>query len=236
MRSIAARWGAGEGLGPNGSLSIPNQPLIRPQPLAPARRTATFSRTGRRKEPVFLVMVLIAFAASPSRPAAATTWTVLPGDSKISFSGEHAGNKFKGTFEKWDAAISFDPADLAGSKATVTVALASAKTGDPTYDKTMPAADWFDAAKGPAGVFETTGFRAVSGEAFEADGTLAIRGVKVPVVLAFDFKATGETAKLTGNTKLKRLDFAIGKGSDESGSWVSLEIPVEVSLSLKKAP
>ena len=169
-------------------------------------------------------------------PAAAATWAVVPGDSKISFSGEHAGNKFKGTFEKWDAAINFDPADLAGSKATVNVALASAKTGDPTYDKTMPSVDWLDVAKGPTGVFETTAFKAVGGETFEADGTLAIRGVKVPVVLVFDFKATGDTAKLTGKTKLKRLDFSIGKGSDESGSWVSLEIPVEVSVSLKKGP
>lgn len=166
--------------------------------------------------------------------AVATTWSVVPADSAIVFSGEHAGNKFKGRFEKWDAVIDFDPADLAGSKAVVTVALASAKTGDATYDKTLPTVDWFDAAKSPSGVFETTAFRAAGGDKFEADGTLAIRGIKVPVTLAFDFKAAGDTAKLTGKTSLKRIAFGIGQSSDAGGTWVSLDIPVEITVSLKK--
>ena len=178
---------------------------------------------------VFLTTILVA-----SSSVAATTWTVVPAESKIAFSGQHAGNTFKGVFEKWEAVISFDPADLAGSKATVTVALASAKTGDATYDKTLPTADWFDAAKGPSGVFETTAFRAMGGDKFEADGALSIRGAKVPVTLAFTFTAIGNTAKLSGTTKLKRTDFGIGKGSDGDGSWVSLDIPVEVSVSLKR--
>jgi polyisoprenoid-binding protein YceI len=167
--------------------------------------------------------------------AAATTWSVIPADSKIAFSGQHAGNTFKGVFEKWEAVINFDPADLAGSKATVTVALASAKTGDQTYDKTLPTADWFDAAKGPSGVFETSAFRSLGGNKFEADGAVTIRGVKAPVTLAFEFKPSDDTAKLTGTAKLKRLDFGIGKGSDGDGSWVSLDIPVEISVSLKKS-
>jgi polyisoprenoid-binding protein YceI len=170
------------------------------------------------------------------RPAlAATAWSVVPASGKIAFSGEHAGNKFKGTFEKFDAVIAFDPADLAGSKATVTVALASAKTGDPTYDKTLPTPDWFDVAKGPSGVFETSAFRSKGGDAYEADATLSIRGIKIPVVFAFEFKATGDTATLAGKTKLKRTDFGIGTGSDASGAWVSLDIPVEVSVTLKKS-
>jgi polyisoprenoid-binding protein YceI len=169
-----------------------------------------------------------------SFPAVAGPWTVVPADSKIAFSGTHAGNTFKGTFEKWDAVINFDPADLASAKATVTVALASAKTGDATYDKTLPTPDWFDTAKGPSGVFETSQFRTTGADTFEADGTLAIRGFKVPVVLAFTFKASGDTAKLVGKTKLKRLDFGIGKGSDGDGSWVALDIPVDVSVGLKK--
>ena len=169
-----------------------------------------------------------------SGAANAASWVVVPADSKISFSGEHAGNKFKGAFGTWDARINFDPADLVAAKATVTVALASVKTGDQTYDKTLPTVDLFDVARGPTGVFETSAFRALGGDAYEADGILALRGFKVPVVLAFEFKASGDTAKLTGKTKLKRLDFGIGKGSDSDGSWVSLDIPIEVAVSMKK--
>lgn len=166
--------------------------------------------------------------------AFAGPWTVVPGESSIGFSGEHAGTKFKGTFEKWEAAINFDPADLAGSKATVTVVMASAKTGDATYDKTLPTADWFNVAVTPTGVFETSAFRSVGAEMFEADATLSIRGVKVPVVFSFGFKVDGDTAKLVGKTALKRVAFGIGKGSDGDGTWVSLDIPVDVRVSLKK--
>lgn len=169
-------------------------------------------------------------------PATAATWTVVPADSKIAFSGTHAGNTFRGTFETWTANIAFDPADLAGSKATVTVALASARTGDQTYDKTLPTLDWFDVAHGPSGVFETSAFRALGGDQFEANATLTIRGLKVPVVFAFTFKASGDAATLTGGTKLVRTAFGVGKGSDADGSWVSLDIPVTVTASLKKAP
>ena len=166
--------------------------------------------------------------------ALAATWTVVPTESSIGFSGEHAGNKFKGTFEKWEASINFDPADLAGSKATVKVALTSAKTGDATYDKTLPTVDWFNVAATPSGVFETSAFRNVGTDLFEADAMLSIRGVKVPMVFAFGFKVDGDAAKLVGKTQLKRVAFGIGKGSDDNGSWVSLDIPVEVNVSLKK--
>jgi cytochrome b561 len=164
----------------------------------------------------------------------ATTWNVVPGESRIQFSGTHAGRAFKGTFDTWTAAIVFDPANLAASKATVTVDLASAKTGDTTYDKTLPSVDWFDIAKTPSGVFTTTAFRAVGGDAYEADGTLAIRGFTVPVTLAFQWKAAGDKATLMGRAKLKRLDFGIGKSSDAPGEWVALDIPVEVTVAMTK--
>ncbi len=183
-----------------------------------------------------LANVILWSALGFSAPVVAATWVVVPTDSKISFSGEHVGRKFKGSFETWDAAITFDAADLATAKAVVTVVLASAKTGDQTYDKTLPSSDWFDIGKSSKGVFETTAFRALSGDTYEADGSLTLRGLKLPVVFAFDFKADGDRAKLTGKTSLKRLDFGIGKGSDGDGSWVSLDIPVDVVVSLQKAP
>ena len=178
----------------------------------------------------------IACSAIFSREACATNWIADTKESRIGFGGTHAGNAFKGSFGTWEAVVAFDPADLAHSKATVTVSLASAKTGDATYDKTLPTVDWFDVARGPTAVFETSGIRGVSGDSFVADGTLSIRGAQVPVVFTFDFKANGDTAQLTGKTQLKRLAFGIGKGSDDSGAWVSLDIPVDVTVTFKRAP
>lgn len=178
---------------------------------------------------------LIVSSTTVAWPASVAKWAVVQGESRIAFSGSHAGKAFKGTFERWQADIAFDPSDLQGSKARVIVELASARTGDITYDKTLPSGDWFDIAKTPSGIFETTAFKSLGTDKFEADGMLDIRGFKVPVKLAFEWKASGDTAKLAGKTMLKRLDFGIGKGSDAPGEWVSLDVPVEISVSLKKS-
>ncbi|NJO56505.1 MAG: YceI family protein [Rhodospirillales bacterium] len=198
----------------------------------------TFDPLAATRRPVAIGLMALATSIgalmATASDAAATAWTVVPGESRIQFSGTHAGRAFKGTFEKWTAAIVFDPANLAASKATVTVDLASAKTGDTTYDKTLPSIDWFDIAKTPSGVYTTTAFRSVGADAYEADGTLAIRGLAVPVTLAFQWKTAGDRATLTGRTKVKRLDFGIGKSSDAPGEWVALDIPVEVAVTLTK--
>jgi len=163
----------------------------------------------------------------------ATQWQPILAESRIAFSGTHAGRAFEGTFKSWSADITFDPDDLANAKAVVSIDLASAHTGDLTYDKTLPTSDWFDVGKAEEGRFVTSTFKKVGEDAFEADGVLTVRGFEVPVTLAFTFKREGGSARLTGTTRLDRLAFAIGKSSDESGAWVSLEIPVSVDVRMK---
>ncbi len=185
---------------------------------------------------IFVPVLLAAMSLSGFSMAQPAKWTVRPAESKIAFSGTHAGSAFAGEFRSWTADIRFDPDDLAGSKAVVLVDLTSAFTGDQTYDKTLPTADWFDVGKFAEGRFETTGFTAKDGNQFEAQGTLSLRGGKADVLLNFTFRVEGATAKLSGETTLQRLDFGIGKGSDAPGDWVSLDIPVSVSVVMDKAP
>lgn len=182
---------------------------------------------------------LVAFAALAAVVAsvkAATVWQVVPEKSSIGFSGTHAGQTFTGTFKEWKADIAFDPGDLAASKASVTVDLASAVTGDTTYDKTLPTADWFNVSQIAQATFKTTAITAApKPNAFIAEGLLSIRGVEVPVTLTFNFVESGDEARLQGTASLERLAFGIGKGSDASGAWVSLDIPVTVEVTLKRA-
>ena len=162
--------------------------------------------------------------------AAAAEWIVNAGESRIAFSGTHTGRAFSGSFRNWIAAIIFDPDDLVASRAFVRVDLSSATTGDATYDKTLPTADWLDTARSATANFETMSFRSVAPGRYEADGTLEMRGAKLPVTLVFNLRIDGDTAWVSGRASLKRLDFGIGKKSDADGAWVSLDIPLEVML------
>lgn len=182
-------------------------------------------------------VVAVAAAQFPASPSfAAQNWNVVEGQSTIGFAGTHAGRPFTGTFQSWQADISFDPADLASSRAEVIVDLASAVTGDATYDKTLPTADWFNVSQIAQAKFVTTDIsHAADGRSFNAEGLLSIRGIDVPITLTFNFIDQGQDARLEGTASLKRLDFGIGKGSDAEGAWVSLDIPVTVNVMLKRA-
>ncbi|CFX22148.1 YceI-like domain protein (fragment) [Candidatus Filomicrobium marinum] len=193
-----------------------------------------FKRTARALAACVVAVAAAQFPAAPS--FAAQNWDVIDDQSTIGFAGTHAGRPFTGTFQSWEADISFDPSDLASSRAEVTVDLASAITGDATYDKTLPTTDWFNVSQIAQAKFVTTDIsQAADGRSFNAEGLLSIRGVDVPVTLTFNFIDQGQDARLEGTASLKRLDFGIGKGSDADGAWVSLDIPVTVSVMLKRA-
>ena len=118
--------------------------------------------------------------------AAAADYTVQSGSSTLGFSSTFQGETFQGHFEKWNAAIRYDPANLAASKFDVTVHTASVQTGDSDRDSALPGEAFFDVAKYPEAHFVTTGFRK-SGNQVIADGTLTLRGVSKPVSLQVAF-------------------------------------------------
>jgi polyisoprenoid-binding protein YceI len=170
---------------------------------------------------------------APAKPVVAlkgADWLVVPTKSEIAFSGTHAGRTFKGVFGKWTAAIRFDPAKLAEANATVRIDLSSSKTGDKTYDETLPGDDWFNIKKTPIAMFQTTRFRETGPGKYSADGVLTLRDVRVPVSLPFTVAINGTTASMSGQLVLKRMAFGLGKGSDATGDWVGLDIPVTIKV------
>jgi polyisoprenoid-binding protein YceI len=169
-------------------------------------------------------------AAKPVAGAGAGNWTVVPAQSEIAFSGSHAGRTFRGVFQKWSAAIRFDPAKLADANATVRIDLASSRTGDKTYDETLPGDDWFNLKKTPVAMFQSTRFRDNGPGKYIADGILTLRDVKVAVSLPFGLTIKGNMASMSGQLTLKRMAYGLGKGSDPAGDWVGLDIPVTIKV------
>ena len=161
----------------------------------------------------------------------AADYTVQPSGSTLGFSSSFQGSGFDGHFDKWTAAISYDPAKLATSKFDVTVDLSSAKTGDSDRDSALPGTDFFDVAKYPQAHFVTTGFRQ-QGTQVIADGTLTLHGVTKPVSLNVTFKPQGGGATLDVSSTLKRLDFGVGGGQYKDTSVIGADVKVTAHLVL----
>jgi polyisoprenoid-binding protein YceI len=163
--------------------------------------------------------------------AGAADYTVQPAASKLAFSGSFQGAGFSGSFGRWTAAISYDPAHLATSKFDVDVVLASAKTGDSDRDSALPGADFFDVAKYPQAHFVTTAFHR-DGARVVADGKLTLRGVTRPMSLQVTFAAHGSGATLDVSGSVKRLDFGVGGGDYADTSVIGNDVKITAHLQL----
>ena len=176
-----------------------------------------------------LVAMLVA-----APPAFAATWTLDKSASKIGFSGSQAGTPFSGRFKTFSATIDFDPAHPETGHALVTIDPASAATGDIQRDDALPQADWFAADKFKQAVFEAKSFAAKGGDAYEAAGTLTIRGISQPLTLPFKLEIAGDTAHATGHVTLVRTKFGVGQGEWASGDMVALDVGVDLDIVAKK--
>lgn len=173
------------------------------------------------------------FAAAPARAA---EWALDPAASRLGFSGTQAGAPFTGRFRRFTAEIRFDPAAPEAGRVVVLVDLASAETGDAQRDGALPQPEWFDAKTNPQARFEATRFVARGGDAYEASGSLTIRGVRQDVALPFRLAVTGDTARATGRLDLVRTAFGVGQGPWASGQWVALEVGVDLDVTARRVP
>jgi len=171
--------------------------------------------------------------APETAPAGPAAWTVSSG-STLGFATTWSGSSISGRFDKWHADILFGPEALDKSKVTVTVDLASVKSGDLQRDASLPSADWFDVANHPQAVFTATRFQKTGPDAYVAHGTLDLRGVRKPQDLAFRLKITGDTAKVSGTAALDRLAFGVGQGKWAATDSIPAKIAIRIDLTAKR--
>lgn len=177
-----------------------------------------------------LTVVPVALAPVEAAAPAPSRWVVNKAASKVGFRSSFAGGAFVGRFGRWDAAIDFDPNNLAASKVAAVIDMASARTGEESRDSALPTADWFHSAKFPRASFVSRSFKSLGKGRYQAIGDLTIRGVKRPVVLPFTLAITGNQAKMAGALKLDRTHFGVGQGQWSSGETVPTAVTVEIAI------
>ena len=154
--------------------------------------------------------------------------------SRVVFSGNHADNKFTGYVQKYQSKIIFDKNNLKNSKIEVIFDMNSFKTGNDMYDGTLPSKDWLNVKNYPQGYFKSTKIIDNSGGNFQMEGNLIIKNITKKINLIFILKDLDKSLlNVKSDFKINRLDFDIGRESDDSGEWVDLEIDVSLDLIVK---
>ncbi|WP_293900842.1 YceI family protein [Phenylobacterium sp.] len=214
-----------------GKLYEPPRPamgVLPPPPVAPAEPVAP-------TPPAPVVAPAPAAAAAAPEPvlSAPAKWAVTP-DSTLGFATAWSGDAIQGRFDKWTADILFSPDALDGSRVSVAIDLASAKTGDEQRDASLPSGDWFDTASHPKATFTATRFSKTGEGRFVAHGTLSLRGVSRPLNLPFRLKITGDRAEVSGVTSLDRTAFGVGQGEWKSTDQIPAKVTVTIALKAKR--
>jgi polyisoprenoid-binding protein YceI len=173
---------------------------------------------------------------------AASTYTVDPAHSEVSFQIRHLVTKVRGTFAKFDGTIVKDDADASASSVEFAIETGSIDTGIADRDNHLRSPDFFDAAKHPSITFKSTKVEKVSDTEYRVTGPLSIHGVSKVVTLPVTFD--GEVKDPWGNvkggfstsTRLNRKDFGItwNKALDTGALLLGEDVDVTINLEVQK--
>jgi len=175
---------------------------------------------------------------------AASTWNLDKSHSGITFSVRHMMiTNVRGSFNEFDAAVSADPADLAGLEASLTIDVASIDTKDEGRDGHLKSADFFNVEQFPQIAFKKTSLVSKGGEDYTLTGDLTIAGVTKSVIL--NTEISGPAKDPWGNTKfgvvadgtISRSEFGLtwNAALETGGFLVGDAIKIHIELEFAQA-
>ena len=155
-------------------------------------------------------------AAEPETAGPPPAWAIQPGGS-LRFSVSNSGTAINGSFGSWSGDIAMNPDAPESAAITIRVNLASASLGDATQDGMLQGGDFFNTAANPQATWRSTSVRRVSGNRYEADGTLSLRGASRPQRITFTLGGSGNRRSVEGSATVDRNAFGVGTGESAAG-------------------
>jgi polyisoprenoid-binding protein YceI len=157
---------------------------------------------------------------------------VLLDKSEIHFVCKQMGAPVEGRFKHFDADVVFKAADLVHSHAKITIDLASIDLASDESEAEVKGKNWFNVARFPQAVFQSTGIKALSGEHYEVRGHLTLKGVTQDIVVPLQIHTVSGVQIAEGSYPLMRTVFKIGEGTWADPDTVAEEIVVKFKMTL----
>jgi polyisoprenoid-binding protein YceI len=171
------------------------------------------------------LLVATSPGAQPATPA-----KLVPAQSEITFQVKQSGVPIDGRFRKFDAQLALDPKAPQSGTVTITVDTGSATVGFAESDVELPRAPWFNSAKFPRAVFQSSAIKALGGGRFQAASKLELKGTAHDLVVPVTIVQTGAQSTATGEFVVKRLDYKIGENEWTDLSLVANDVRVRFKL------
>ena len=176
-----------------------------------------------------ILFLVVSAVLTPLSRAQAPVFAITKEDSSIKFYVK-ASVALEGTFDKWDATLTFTSPDATTGVLDVKIQAASVNTGSGMKDGKLKSKDFFDVEKDPLITFRSTKIVQTGPTTFDVPGTFTIRGVSKPETLTLTVSGAGTgSGEIKGTMAFDRKDY----GVDGSIPFIKIADRVEVDVDLK---
>jgi len=177
-----------------------------------------------------VVCLLVSLALPLLSQEGAPVFAITPEESKITFYVK-ASVALEGTFEKWDATMTFTSPDVTTGVLDIKIQADSVSTGSGMKDGKLKSKELFDVKQDPLITFHSDKIVQTSPTTFDLPGTFTIRGVSKPETLTFTVTGTrgSGSGDLKGTMAFDRKDYGMNKGIP----FIKIADRVAVTVDLK---
>ena len=183
-----------------------------------------------------LFCILVFTTLSLPVRAQAPVFEITPVQSAINFDVE-ASVAIKGTFNKWDATLTFTSPELSTGTLDIKIQAASVDTGSGMKNSKLKGKDFFDVQRNPLITFRSTKIVQTGPDTLEVDGDFTIRGVSKPekLTLTISGKGTG-SGTIRGTMAFDRKNYGMNSGIPFIKIADRVEVTVDLSAKRVSGP
>jgi polyisoprenoid-binding protein YceI len=184
----------------------------------------------KMKHLALLLVLAAATLLSPLAQSQVPVFTISPPPQSTVKFNVKASVAIDGTFDKWDATLTFASTDVTTGVLDIKIQAASVNTGSGMKNDKLKGKDFFDAEHDPLITFKSTKVVQTGPTTFDVPGTFTIRGVSKPETLTLTVSGAGTgTGTIAGTMAFDRKEFGMNSGIP----FIKIADRVEVTIDLK---
>ncbi len=187
------------------------------------------------KRPGYVFGLAMTFMLTTSIVSA--NW-VAASQSSIKFRFTQLGGTVHGQFPEFTIDAQIDPDRIEECRLAVTIDITSIDTENRERDNLLRGPDFFDTAQFPMAEFRSSQCRRLYGRAYEADGTLTLKGQSRQITLPIELRLAGDRGarNATAHAKLsiRRLQWRIGQGIWSNTMVVADPVFIDINVTARE--
>ncbi len=177
----------------------------------------------------FVFLSLLISAGLPLLSQEVPVFAITQDQSSVKFHVK-ASVAIDGTFDKWDASMTFTSPDISTGVLDIKIQADSVNSGSGMKDGKLKSKEFFNVKEDPFITFHSTKVVQTGPTTIEIPGTFTIRGVSKPETLVFTITGAGTGAgEIKGTMVFDRKEFGMTHGIP----FVTIADSIDVTVELK---